>query len=47
MRYIDAFSQKHQSELSIYLIPRYSDDTVDPRGSVRWIKPDKAPYWKE
>ncbi len=32
--------------LHIHLIPRYLGDTVDPRGGVRWIKPDKAPYWK-
>lgn len=32
--------------LHIHLIPRYSGDTDDPRGGVRWIMPDKAPYWK-
>jgi diadenosine tetraphosphate (Ap4A) HIT family hydrolase len=33
--------------LHIHLIPRYSGDTEDPRGGVRWIMPDKAPYWKK
>lgn len=33
--------------LHIHLIPRYSGDTEDPRGGVRWIMPEKAPYWKK
>lgn len=33
--------------LHIHLIPRYSGDTSDPRGGVRWIMPHKAPYWKK
>lgn len=33
--------------LHIHLIPRYAGDTADPRGGVRWIFPDKAPYWKD
>lgn len=32
--------------MHIHLIPRYAGDTADPRGGVRWIMPDKAPYWK-
>ncbi len=32
--------------LHIHLIPRYVGDTSDPRGGVRWIMPEKAPYWK-
>ncbi|MCD6581888.1 MAG: HIT family protein [Desulfuromusa sp.] len=32
--------------LHIHLIPRYSGDTADPRGGIRWIMPDKAPYWE-
>ena len=32
--------------LHIHLIPRYAGDTTDPRGGVRWIMPEKAPYWK-
>ncbi len=32
--------------MHIHLIPRYAGDTTDPRGGVRWIMPDKAPYWK-
>lgn len=33
--------------LHIHLIPRYSGDVDDPRGGVRWIKPDRAPYWQD
>lgn len=33
--------------LHIHLIPRYAGDTADPRGGVRWIMPEKAPYWKK
>ena len=29
----------------MHLIPRYQNDTTDPRGGVRWIFPDKAKYW--
>lgn len=32
--------------LHVHLIPRYSGDTIDPRGGIRWIFPDKAAYWK-
>ena len=33
--------------LHIHLIPRHSGDVADPRGGIRWILPDKAPYWKK
>ena|ERR1039457_7093265 len=33
--------------LHIHLIPRYAGDTADQRGGVRWIMPEKAPYWKK
>ncbi len=29
----------------MHLIPRYSGDSEDPRGGVRWIFPQKAQYW--
>lgn len=32
--------------LHIHLIPRYVGDREDPRGGVRWILPENAPYWK-
>ena len=32
--------------LHIHLMPRYLADSNDPRGGVRWIIPDRAPYWK-
>jgi len=31
----------------LHLIPRYQNDTADPRGGVRWIFPDRAAYWKK
>ena len=30
----------------IHVIPRYEGDVPDPRGGIRWVLPDKAPYWK-
>jgi len=32
--------------LHVHLIPRYTGDQSDPRGGVRWIFPEKAPYWE-
>jgi diadenosine tetraphosphate (Ap4A) HIT family hydrolase len=29
-----------------HLIPRYEGDREDPRGGVRWVIPELAPYWK-
>jgi diadenosine tetraphosphate (Ap4A) HIT family hydrolase len=34
------------NHLHIHVIPRYKGDSEDPRGGIRWIFPDKAPYWK-
>jgi diadenosine tetraphosphate (Ap4A) HIT family hydrolase len=31
--------------LHIHLIPRYTGDSLDPRGGVRWVLPEKAKYW--
>ena len=31
----------------VHLIPRRKGDSPDPRGGVRWIKPEKANYWDE
>ncbi len=30
----------------IHVIPRYQGDVPDPRGGIRWVVPDKAPYWQ-
>ncbi|MFH1436554.1 MAG: HIT family protein [Pseudomonadota bacterium] len=30
----------------LHLIPRYEGDVPDPRGGIRWIKPERAKYWK-
>jgi diadenosine tetraphosphate (Ap4A) HIT family hydrolase len=29
----------------VHVIPRYAGDVPDPRGGIRWIIPDNAPYW--
>ncbi len=31
--------------LHIHLIPRYTGDSIDPRGGVRWVLPERAEYW--
>ena len=31
----------------VHLIPRYAGDVPDPRGGVRWVIPERAPYWEE
>jgi diadenosine tetraphosphate (Ap4A) HIT family hydrolase len=33
--------------LHIHLIPRYEGDVQDPRGGVRYVIPEKAPYWED
>lgn len=30
----------------VHLIPRFKGDVDDPRGGIRWIKPDRAKYWE-
>ena len=30
----------------IHLIPRFRGDVEDPRGGIRWVIPDEAPYWE-
>jgi diadenosine tetraphosphate (Ap4A) HIT family hydrolase len=29
----------------VHLIPRFAGDSKDPRGGVRWVRPDSANYW--
>lgn len=31
----------------VHVIPRTLGDVADPRGGVRWVIPDKAPYWNQ
>lgn len=31
----------------VHVIPRTAGDVADPRGGVRWVIPDKAPYWEQ
>ena len=31
----------------VHIIPRRKGDSPDPRGGVRWIKPERAQYWCE
>ena len=33
--------------LHTHLIPRFSGDTEQAKGGVRWIFPDKANYWSQ
>lgn len=33
--------------LHIHIIPRYAGDNADPRGGIRWVMPEKAPYWND
>jgi diadenosine tetraphosphate (Ap4A) HIT family hydrolase len=30
----------------VHVIPRRRGDVPDPRGGVRWVIPDRAPYWE-
>jgi diadenosine tetraphosphate (Ap4A) HIT family hydrolase len=34
-------------QFHFHVIPRYAGDVADPRGGVRWVKPDEARYWCE
>ena len=29
----------------VHVVPRFNGDVADPRGGVRWVLPDNAPYW--
>jgi diadenosine tetraphosphate (Ap4A) HIT family hydrolase len=29
----------------VHVIPRYAGDVPDPRGGIRWLIPERAPYW--
>jgi diadenosine tetraphosphate (Ap4A) HIT family hydrolase len=31
----------------VHVIPRRRGDVPDPRGGVRWVIPDRAPYWEQ
>jgi diadenosine tetraphosphate (Ap4A) HIT family hydrolase len=31
----------------VHLIPRYEADVADPRGGIRWVIPERAPYWNQ
>ena len=35
------------AHLHLHVIPRYEGDVPDPRGGIRWVIPDRAPYWEE
>jgi diadenosine tetraphosphate (Ap4A) HIT family hydrolase len=32
-------------QFHFHVIPRHGGDVTDPRGGIRWVKPDKARYW--
>jgi diadenosine tetraphosphate (Ap4A) HIT family hydrolase len=31
----------------VHVIPRRLGDAREPRGGIRWVFPDKAPYWEK
>jgi diadenosine tetraphosphate (Ap4A) HIT family hydrolase len=31
----------------VHIIPRRNGDVADPRGGIRWVIADNAPYWKK
>lgn len=31
----------------VHVIPRREGDVEDPRGGIRWVRPDRAAYWNE
>lgn len=31
----------------VHVIPRHDGDREDPRGGIRWIFPERAPYWPQ
>lgn len=35
------------SHAHIHVIPRRPGDVADPRGGIRWVRPDRAAYWDE
>ncbi len=30
----------------MHVIARFHGDASEPRGGIRWVPPDKAPYWR-
>jgi len=30
----------------LHVIPRYDGDVPDHRGGIRWVLPERAPYWE-
>jgi diadenosine tetraphosphate (Ap4A) HIT family hydrolase len=33
------------AQIHVHVIPRYNGDVPDPRGGIRQVIPEKAPYW--
>lgn len=33
------------AQFHFHVIPRHNGDVSDPRGGIRWVRPDKARYW--
>ncbi|MDE2764455.1 MAG: HIT domain-containing protein [Gemmatimonadota bacterium] len=29
----------------VHVIPRFDGDVTDPKGGIRWVRPDRAAYW--
>lgn len=34
------------SHAHVHIIPRFHGDVPDPRGGIRWVVPERAPYWQ-
>jgi diadenosine tetraphosphate (Ap4A) HIT family hydrolase len=34
------------SHAHVHVVPRFRGDVPDPRGGIRWVIADRAPYWK-
>jgi diadenosine tetraphosphate (Ap4A) HIT family hydrolase len=30
----------------VHVVPRHCGDVRDPRGGIRWVLPERAPYWE-
>ena len=35
------------SHAHVHIIPRRQGDVADPRGGIRWVIADNAPYWNK
>ena len=43
---VSEFAGQTIDHAHIHLIPRFKGDVSDPKGGVRWVIPERAPYWE-